>query len=333
MTTPTNLAVHVDAVLTNISIAFLQNRNNFVAGRVFPNVPVMKQSDRYFAFDRGDFNRDEARVRAPGAESSGSGFNLDNTPTYYAPVTAFHHDIAWQTMANADAVLDLTRAASEYVMQKLLIRKEVDWVSTYFTSGVWTNDWTGVASAPSGNQVIQWSDPINGNPIDNIRAAKTAIMQSTGFEANKLVLGRQVYDILIDHPDVIDRVKYSGGTSNGNPARVSRETLAALLELDEIVVANAIQNTAADGLTNAHSFIAGKRALLTYAAPAPSLMAPSAGYTFSWTGYLNQGNEFGIAMKRIPMDVKEADRIEGGMAFAHKLVSADLGFMWNSIVA
>ncbi len=333
MTTPTNAAVHVDAVLTNISIAFLQNRSNFVASRVFPNVPVSKQSDRYYTFDRGDFNRNEARVRAPGAESAGSGFNLDNTPTYYAPVTSFHHDVAWQTMANADQVLDLTRAASEYVMQKMLIAKEVDWVNNYFAGSLWTNDWDGVASGPTGNQVVHWSDPTNGDPIGNVRTAKSTIMESTGFEANKLVIGRKVYDALVDHPDIVDRVKYSGGVGNSNPARVSREALAMLFEVDEVVVANAIQNTASDGLTNAHSFIAGKRALLTYAAPTPSLMAPSAGYTFSWTGYLSQGNEFGVAMKRIPMDIKEADRIEGGMAFAHKLVSADLGFFWDTIVA
>jgi hypothetical protein len=332
MTTPTNAQVHVDAVLTNISIAFMQNRNNFVAGRVFPNVAVTKQSDRYYTFDRGDFNRDEARVRAPGTESSGTGFNLDNTPTYFAPVTSFHHDVPWQTMANADAVLNLTQAASEFVMQKLLIRKEVDFMAKYFTGGVWTFDYDGVASSPSSNQVIQWSDQTNGDPIGDVRDAKTAIMQSTGFEANKLVIGRQVYDALVDHPDIVDRVKYSGGVGNGNPARVSREALAMLFEVDEVVVSNAIQNTAADALTNTHAFIGGKKALLTYAAPSPSLMAPSAGYTFSWTGYLNQGNEFGIAMKRIPMELKEADRIEGGMAFDHKLVAADLGFFWDTIV-
>ncbi len=93
MTQPTNSAVHVDAALTNISVAFLQNANHFAAGRVFPNVPVSKQSDRYFVFDRGDFNRDEAEVRAPGTESAGGGYELDNTPTYFANVYAFHHDV------------------------------------------------------------------------------------------------------------------------------------------------------------------------------------------------------------------------------------------------
>jgi Phage major capsid protein E len=329
----TNQSVHVDAVLTNISIAFMQNRANFIAGQVFPNVPVSKQSDRYYTFDRGDFNRDEAQQRAPGAESSGSSFNIDNTPTYFTPVWAWHHDVPWQTMVNADAVLNLTRAATEYVMQKLLIRKEVDWVGKYFAGSIWTNDWDGVSGTPTGSQVKHWSDQVDGDPIKNIRDGRRTIMESTGFEANTLVVGRAVYDALVDHPDIIDRVKYSGGVGNTNPARVNATSLAQLFEVDRVLVSNSIRNTAADNLTNSHSFIAGKKALLCYAAPTPSLMAPSAGYTFSWTGYLDQGNEFGVAIKRIPMDLKESDRVEGGMAFDHKLVSADLGFFWDTIVA
>ena len=96
MTSPTAGAVHVDSALTNISIAFLQNASHFVSHQVFPNIPVAKQSDRYFTFDRGDFNRDEAQKRAPGAESAGGGYNLDNTPTYFADVWAFHKDIPGQ---------------------------------------------------------------------------------------------------------------------------------------------------------------------------------------------------------------------------------------------
>lgn len=330
---PTNRQVHVDAVLTNISIAFMQKRSNFISNRVFPNVPVAKQSDRYYTFDRGDFNRDEAQVRAPGAESAGSGFTIDNTPTYFCPVYAFHKDIAWQTMDNADAVLNLTSAATEYVMQKMMIRKEIDWVTKYFTGGIWTNDYDGVASGPSGSQTIKWSDATSGDPIGDVSSGKATIAESTGFEPNKLVLGRRVYEALKNHPDIIDRVKYSGGVGNSNPARVNAQSLAALFEVDEVVVSNAIKNTAADGASNSHSFIAGKAALLCYAAPAPSLMAPSAGYTFSWSGYLDQGNDFGIATKQIPMDTKESDRVEAGMAFDHKLVSADLGFFWDAIVA
>jgi hypothetical protein len=81
---PTAGDVHVNTPLTNISIAYIQDAANFVAARVFPNIPVAKQSDRYYTYDRGEFNRDEMEERAPGTESAGGSYTLDNTPTYFA---------------------------------------------------------------------------------------------------------------------------------------------------------------------------------------------------------------------------------------------------------
>ena len=58
----------------------MQEAGNFVADQVFPNIPVSMQSDRYYTYDRGYFNRDEMQERAPGTESAGSGYEVDNTP-------------------------------------------------------------------------------------------------------------------------------------------------------------------------------------------------------------------------------------------------------------
>ena len=331
MTTPTNSAVHVDAALTNISVAFLQNADNFVAGQVFPNVPVAKQSDRYFVFDRGDFNRDEAEVRAPGTESAGGGYNLDNTPTYFANVYAIHKDVPDQIRANADPAVDVERAAAEWVMHKMLIRREKAWVNSFFKTGVWTNEETGVAGTPGTGETVKWSDTTSGDPIGDLRAAKSAILESTGFEANTLVLGQKVMDALTDHPDIVDRVKYSGGVGNGNPARVNEQTLAQLMGIERIMVSKAIENTGAEGAANSHSFISGSNALLTYAAPAASLMTPSAGYNFSWNGFMGQSNAFGIATKRFYLDALESTRVEAQMAFDMRLVSKDLGYYFGSI--
>jgi hypothetical protein len=332
MAQPTNSAVHVDAALTNISVAFLQGADKFVAGKVFPNVPVSKQSDRYFVFDRGDFNRDEAQVRAPGTESAGGGFDLDNTPTYFANVHAFHHDVPDQVRANADPAVDVERAAAEYVMHKMLIKKEKIWATNFFSTGVWTNEETGVDASPGTGETIQWSDQTSGDPIGDMRSAITTIEESTGFTPNKLVISKGVLDALVDHPDIVDRVKYATSTS-ANPAMVNEQTLAALFGLEQVLVMRGIENTAAQGATNAHSFIGGKNALLTYAAPSPSLMTPTGGYQFSWTGFMGQTNGFGIATKRFYMDALESTRIEAQMAFDMKLVSADLGYFFKDIIA
>lgn len=326
---PTPGDVHVNTPLTNISIAFLQNAANFVSSRVFPNIPVTKQSDRYYVYERGDFNRDEMAERAPATESVGGGYKLDNTPTYFANRFSFHKDIPDEVRANADAVLNPDREATAYVTHKALIKREKLFVQKFFQSGLWGVDYTGVSSNPSGANVLQWNDA-NSTPIESVRAAKRSIAERTGFEPNKLVLGRAVYDALLDHPDIIDRLKY--GQTAGGVANTSTSDLASLFKVEEILVMNAVENTAKEGASASHAFIGGKNALLCHAATAPGLMTPTAGYTFSWTGLMGAGGE-GNRIKSFRMEQLGADRIEIDMCFDQKLVSADLGQFFTGIVA
>ena len=60
---PTRSSVHVDAVLTNISIAYIQDRSKYIATKVFPIIPVDKLSDVYFSYTKNDWFRDEAQRR------------------------------------------------------------------------------------------------------------------------------------------------------------------------------------------------------------------------------------------------------------------------------
>jgi hypothetical protein len=331
MTQPTARAVHVDQPLTNISIAFLQNAGNFVASRVFPNIRVQKQSDVYYRYDRGFFNRNQAKLRAPATEAAIVGFGLD-TDSYFAKVVALKTQLAWQVSANADTPVQLERANTELLLHQMLIEKEVDWATRYFGSGIWATNYAGVASSPTSGQRIQWSNPTSSDPITDIRVAKTDMLESTGYEPNTMVVSQRVMDALVDHPDIIDRIKYSGGVGNQNPARTSMQALAALFEVERILVMRAIQNTAAEGDANVHAFIGGKNALLCYTPSSPGLMTPSAGYTFTWSGYQGASNEFGVSVTRRDREIIRATEVETEMAYVHKLVATDLGVMFNSIV-
>lgn len=322
MPQPTSRDVHVNAPLTNISIAFLQNQDTFVASKVFPSIPVQKQSDRYYTYDRGDFNRDEMQKRAPGTESAGSGYSIDNTPTYFADVYAFHKDVPDQIRANADSVLQLDREATEFNAHKALIKKESIFAANYLVAGVWTNEIT-----LSG--ATQWSDPTS-TPIEDIRTQMTVQQQSTGFRPNTLVLTRPVFDALIDHPDIVDRVKY--GTQS-DVSTVDLSELRALWKIQRILIMDAIVNSADKGQANAHDFIGGKVALLVYSAPNPGLMVPSAGYDFSWAGLLGSTGGLGTRTSKFRMESLKSDRVEIEMAFDLKLVAADLGTIFLDAVA
>jgi hypothetical protein len=330
MTQPTARAAHVDAPLTNISIAYMQSATDFVAGRVFPNLPVAKQSDLYYTFDRKFFNRTSAKKRAPNTEAAIIGMEL-GTASYFADVWAAKAQLPDQVMSNMDAVLNLERASVDLVMMDLMLRREKDWAANYFAPTVWATQYDGVASTPGTDDVIHWSDQTSGDPIGDIRTAKTDMKEATGFMPNTFVLSRRVFDALVDHPDIVDRIKYSGGVGNQNPAVTTESALAMLFGIPRILVMDAIENTAAEGDAEASAFIGGKHALLTYSAPSPGLMTPSAGYTFSWQGYLGQTNPFGIATKRRYRDELETTEIEGAMAFDHKLVASDLGVFFNNI--
>jgi hypothetical protein len=335
MTQPTLRAVHVDQPLTNISVAFLQNANSFVASQVFPNIRVQKRSDVYYTYDRGFFNRNQAKLRAPATEAAVAGFGLA-TDSYMAKVVALKAQIAWQIEANADSPVQLERANTEMLMHQMLIEKEVDWASNYFVTGKWGTEYDGVADSTAGpgtDEVVQWSDQTSGDPIGNIRRAKTDMMESTGFMPNTMVASQRVIDALIDHPDIVDRIKYSGGVGNQNPAMATEQTLAQLFGVSRILVMRGIVNTAAEGDTNSHSFIGGRNALLCYSAPTPGLMTPTAGYTFTWSGYQGAGNAFGASVTRREDDKIKATEIEAEMAYAHKLVASDLGVFFKDIVA
>lgn len=327
---PNPSMVHVNTPLTSMSVAFMQNQSRFIADQVFPNIPVNKQSDRYYIYDRGNFNRDEMKLRAPGTETAGGTYTVDNTPTYYCDVYGFHHDIPDQRRANSDTVLEPDLEAVNFVSMKALIKREILWVSRYFADSIWANKYKGVSTGPSSGEVLQWNNE-NSDPVKNVVAASTVIEESTGFTPNTLVVSKHVLDALETNPEIIDRIKY--GQTPGSAARPTYDDYAKLFKVEKFLVARAIRNTAAEGLTNSHSFIAGKHALLCYSAPSPGIMTPSAGYTFSWRGYERLAGAQGQAIRKFRMENLRSDRVEIEMTVDQKVVAADLGFFFLDIVA
>lgn len=319
MPQPTSSDVHVDAILTNISVAYIQNAANFIANRVFPSVPVEKQSDKYFTYTKGDWFRDEAQLRAPATESAGSGYSL-STATYSASVYAFHKDVDDQVRANADQPINPDRDATTFVTQRMLLRQEIDWNSSFFTTGVWDTDVVG------GTNFTQWSNYTSSDPITDIETGKSTILSNTGFMPNVLVLGYDAFRQLKHHPEIVDRVKYTSSEVPGE------QTLARLFGVDRVLVAQAIKNAGAEGASDSFSLLHGKNAALYYVAPSPGILTPSAGYQFAWRG-VSDGMGANIGISRFRLPELRADRIEAQMAWDYKVISTDLGYFFSSCVA
>lgn len=326
-TQPTQGSVHVDGPLTNLSLAVMQGQDGFVARKVFPQINVRHQSDQYFTYDESFFNRDDMEKRAPGTEASGGGYEV-STASYSCDVYAYKHDIPAQVRQNADSQINVDREGVTLCTYKALLSEEVNWAASNFATSVWDRDVQGVSGTPSGAQVKQWNDAAS-TPIEDIRGEMTTMQGATGIRPNTMVINQQVADKLLDHPDIIDRIKY--GQTPGTPAIASLDYLATLFGVNKIHVMGAIQNTAKEGQTASNSFIGGKKALLCYVPQSPGLMTASAGYTFNWTGMA--GGSSGSLIRRYPMTHLDSDRIEIQTSYDHAIVSTGLGMLFYDVIA
>ena len=318
MPQPTTGDVHIDAILTNMSIAFMQDQDHFVAGKVFPTVPVQKQTDKFFTYTQDDFFRDQVQYRADGTESAGTGYGL-STDSYSAQVWALHKDIGDQVRANSDAPLSPDQDATRFITQQMLLRQEIDWASNYFTTSVWGNDVT-----PS----TLWSASSGSDPIGDVQTGINTVLTNTGYKPNTFVCSYAVFSILKNHADIVDRYKYT--TSNA----VTEDLIAQVLGVDRLFVMGGIKNTADEGASASYAQIGDKDACLLYTAPNAGLMAPSAGYNFSWTGLAQAGGiGTNVAISRFRMDHLRADRIEIEAAWDFKVISSALGYFFSNCVA
>lgn len=323
---PNVKVAHIDKAMTNISVSYMQDAADFIADKVFPQVPVKKQSDIYFIYDKGSTLRDAARIRANGGESAGGGYEVTQAPPYYCEVHAFHIDVTAQDRANYDKPLDADIDATEAVTNKMLIRREVEWATQFFIDTVWTRVVTGVDATPDGDQAIKFN-LATSTPIQDITDEIITIASQTGKRPNGVCMSPNVFYALKNHEDILDRIKY---TEKGI---VTSALLAALFEVDEVHVAWGIVNAGKEGAADAIDFIMGKHMLLYHKAKKPALKTPSAGYIFTWTG-LEGAGAYGNRIVRIPMDLLGlgTERIEGEIAFDAKVTGADLAAFFKGIV-
>lgn len=308
--------VHIDEVLTDLAVAYIQDQDLYIATKVFPIITVAKQSNKYIVWDKNDWFRDEAQKRTDSTESAGSGFRLSQD-SYFCDVWAFHKDLGSQVRRNQDAGLNLEQATVNFVTQRILLRQEIQWVTDFFTTGVWATDYSVAA---------QWDDYATSDPIEDFESQKEVMANTTGFLPNTAVFGYSAMRRLKSHPDIVDRVKYTGtGARN-----ITEQVVAEILGLDNVYVARAIKATNVEGETAAYSMIHGKHAWLGYVNPTPALEAPSAGLTFAWD-YAGYGST--VTVDQFEIRKIKAVRYEAESSWDNKVVAADLGIFMPNVVA
>lgn len=305
---PTSGDMHQNSVLSGVSVMF--ENDEMVADQVLPVVSVQKDSDVYYKYTRNWRLPKNSGKRAPGAEAAQVEWGL-TTSTYTCEEYALKDFVTEKQRDNADTPLnpqvDTTEAVTKLVM--LLREKRVADVVT--NSSNYTNN-----SSLGGTD--QWSDSDDSDPIGDVRTAMNTVHKASGKTPNVMVVGKEVHNKLLDHPDILDRIKYS------QRGVVNEDILAQVFDIDQYIVAKALYDSSEESASESLAYIWGKNVALLYVEPSPGLKKVSFGYQF-------QSRGFRTRMWR--EDETKNDWIEVEEKRDEHIISGDCGYLYQTVVA
>ena len=123
-----------------------------------------------------------------------------------------------------------------------------------------------------------WDQYGTSDPIKDIAVTgRETIRANSGIYPNTLVLGAKVFSLLKNHPLIIDRIKYN---AQGGIALGTLNALAALFEVDRVLVGLPLYRSSNEGQTDVLTDIWGNNALLAWINPRPAIKQPSLSYMF-----------------------------------------------------
>ncbi len=305
--------VHIDVALSNISIGY--SNEEYIADQIFPLIPSDKQSNKYYIWAKEMWFRNNVRIRAPGAEYPEGDLKLSNTP-FFCDLYHLAYPINDEDDQNADAAIELEPTGADWLADQFMLNREAQFVSDFFKTTVWDTDVVGTTD------FVKWSDSAGSDPIADLLLGGQTIQKNTGRRPNTLIVGQEVFDALAEHPDLLEKYKYT------NVAILSKAQVADAFRMPKLLIGSAIANSAVEGASTSFTgeFMWPDRALLAYITPSPGLRTPTAGYTFTWE---IDGSGLIVAIQRVREDRRGRTVLQARHAFDQKAVGTDLGYFFN----
>lgn len=259
----------VDPALTAIAIAY--GNRAYIADAVLPRVPVGKPVFKYLEYPLEEgFNIPDTKVGRRGRpnvveysaedrESATQDFGLDG-------------EIPMSDIEAAPANYRPVDRAVEGITDSIALDRELRTAGMVFNA----------AAYPTGNKVTlsgssQFSDYAGSDPLGVILNAMDACL----LRPNVMVLGEAVWTKLRQHPRIVKAVHGNSGDSGV----ATREQVASLFEVEEILVGRSLLNTARKGQTAALARVWGKHVSLIHRnRQADTSGGVTFGFTAEWGG-------------------------------------------------
>lgn len=295
--------LHVDQLLSNVSVKY--QSSEFIAMKLFPEVPVIKDSDKYRIY--------APNFRLPQTLKANKGV----AQTHYFEVSTgsyiledhalkdFITDDDIDNFDQQDLRVDTTEELTEVILRRLE-KSVLDLMTT-------TNWSLGTSLAATGLWTL---DTVQSNPLPVVDTAMSTVLLNSGYTPNFGVISFAGFNAAKNHQSVIDRIKYT------QTAVVTEQLLASLFGVSEFYVSKAQLDTSDLGRTSTVAPMLSDKCFFGWKPARPGPKQPSSGYIFR---------------KNVPMvrrwrdDERNAEGVEVRMKYVAKVVASLTGYLINNI--
>lgn len=314
-------AFPINPELTAIAIAFKNPEAQLIADLVLPRVPVAKKFT-YTTYDESQgFTVPDTKV---GRRSEPNVVDFGGTPVQGETLDWGLDDVipndeieAWASMPKPASGGPISPQAFSTMMLTSLVEldREIRVANLVFNTTTYT---AGNQTPLSGNS--QWSDQVNSNPLTAI----TDAMDTPLVRPNVLVLGQRSWTVLRRHPKIAQAIGHSAQTAG----YASRQQVADLLELDQIIVGQSRVNTAKRGQAPNYVRTWGNHAALLHVSPMAAQMGqPTFGWTAQW------GTRIAGELPEMKAGLRGSMRVRSGESVLEIVVSQESGYLFQNVTA
>ncbi len=214
---------------------------SFIARDVLPVRPVKVKAASLSVLTRENLKRADTQ-HANGAAFGRVTLSAEDT-TYACVDYGLEDQLTDDDRKNYETDFDAELETVQLVQDKIDIEQEVRVATAIFNTSTWTGAslYTDVSSAP-------W-DAAASPIIAHIQAAKEKVRKGCGMIPTTMVVGATTLNNILMNTGIINR--FPGATLITE--QMIRANLAAIFGLDELLVGNAVYDTAKEG----QSFVAG----------------------------------------------------------------------------
>lgn len=295
---PLNSMLHHDVLLGNVSVKYVPQ--GMIAEQVFPAVLVKKDMDLFRVYDRN--------WKLPETKRANKGLAREwdfavTTSAYALEKHAIKSYISDDDQDNYD-IADLRVDTTEELTRVIDLRKEKSVADLFASTAHWSQNLSLSAAQ-------QFNGTSTANPIPIFDTAATTVIKQSGFVPNFGIITHDQYIACKNNAQILERIKYTS-------REMTLTMLQALFDLPQLLKANAVYDSAAEGLAATITDVWADNCFVGYKPDSASPLKPSSGYIFT---------KATPTVKRWRVEEREAEAIEVTKKYQAKVVASLSGFL------